>query len=246
MDNSKIKQHISEKFNQNLDAVNNKVLVMGGLVEQQIDQAMRAFTTSDKELAQLVIKQESQIDQLEIAIDQECVRILALHQPAAFDLRFLLTVIKVINELETIGDLAERIAKMTIQLPYHAQTPKDPYHELQHMTVLAKKMLHDALDAFARMSIDGITDITGCDETVDREYASIVRQLSEHIIEDPNNISRTLTVSWIARAMERIGDHACYICDHVIYMIKAEAVQHLSQSELEEKFNGHQELNLVD
>jgi phosphate transport system protein len=237
MDNNKIGQHISGQFNKELEDIRNKVLMMGGLVEQQIDLAIQAFTTSNLELAELVIKQDNQIDDLEMDIDLECTQILALRQPAAFDLRLLLTVTKIINELEIVGDLAERIAKMAIQLS-DTDGKNDQYHELQHMSELVKDMLHGALDAFARMNIDNITLITGKDENVDREYASIVRQLITHMMEDPRNITRMLNMLWTVRAMERIGDHACYICEHLVFMIKGEAVRHLTQAELEKKMLG--------
>ena len=236
MDNSKIGHHISEQFNKELEDIRNKVLMMGGLVEQQIEWAIEAFTNGDVELAETVIKQDNQVDALETAIDTECTQILALRQPAAFDLRLLLTVIKIINELEIIGDLAERIAKMALQVS-DAEGKKDQYHELQHMSDLVKDMLHGALDAFARMSIEDITTITGRDDSVDREYSSIIRQLITHMMEDPRNITRTLNVLWTVRAVERIGDHACYICEHLIFMIRGEAVRHLTQSELEEKLS---------
>ena len=236
MDNSKIGHHISEQFNKELEDIRNKVLIMGGLVEQQIELAIQAFITGDAELAELVIKQDNQVDELEIAIDLECTQILALRQPTAFDLRLLLTVIKIIGELEVIGDLAERVAKTAIQLS-DGESKKDQYHELQHMTDLVKDMLHGALDAFARMCIDDITLITGRDEDVDREYDSILRQLITHMMEDPRHITRTLNVMWTVRAIERIGDHACYICEHLIFMIKGEAVRHLTQAQLEAKLN---------
>lgn len=236
MDNSKIGHHISEQFNKELEDIRNKVLTMGGLVEQQIDLAIQAFTTGDAELAELVIKQDNQVDELEMAIDLECTQIIALRQPTAFDLRLLLTVIKIIGELEVIGDLAERVAKTAIQLS-DGESKKDQYHELQHMTDLVKDMLHGALDAFARMCIDDITLITGRDEDVDREYDSILRQLITHMMEDPRHITRTLNVMWTVRAIERIGDHACYICEHLIFMIKGEAVRHLTQAQLEAKLN---------
>lgn len=234
MDNSKIGQHISGQFNKELEDIRNKVLTMGGLVEQQIELAIQAFTTNNVEIAELVIKQDHQVDALEMFIDLECTQILALRQPAAFDLRLLLTVIKIIGELEIVGDLAERIAKMAIQVS-DIEGKNDQYYELQHMAELVKEMLHGALDAFARMNIDNITEITGRDENVDREYASIVRQLITQMMENPRNITRTLNVLWSVRAMERIGDHACYICEHLIFMIKGEAVRHLSQAELEKK-----------
>ncbi|MFU8787943.1 MAG: phosphate signaling complex protein PhoU [Methylobacter sp.] len=237
MDSSKIGQHISGQFNKELEDVRNKVLTMGGLVEQQIELAVTAFSTGDVEMAELVIKQDNQVDALEMAIDQECMQILALRQPAAFDLRLLITVIKVINELERVGDMAERIAEMAIQLS-SADSKRDQYYELEHMADLVQEMLHGALDVFARMNIEDVTTITGLDENVDREYGSIIRQLITRMMEDPRNITRMLDVLWIARSLERIGDHACNICEHLIYMVKGEDVRHLTQEELEKKMKG--------
>ena len=150
MDNSKIGHHISEQFNKELEDIRNKVLTMGGLVERQIELAVEAFTTGDMEMAELVIKQDNQVDALEMAIDLECTQILALRQPTAFDLRLLITVIKIIHEIERVGDKAERVAEMAIKLA--GVENKFPHHELEHMAELVKGMLHDALDAFARMT----------------------------------------------------------------------------------------------
>lgn len=235
MDNSKIGQHISGQFNKELEDVRNKVLTMGGLVEQQIEMAVSAFSTGDLESAELVIKQDHQVDALEMTIDQECMQILALRQPAAFDLRLLIAVIKIVHELERVGDLAERIAEMAIQLSNADSNRHDQYYELEHMAEIVQEMLHGALDLFARMNIEDVTAITGLDENVDREYASIIRQLITKMMEDPRNITRMLDVLWIARSLERIGDHACNICEHLVYMVKGEDVRHLSQQELEKK-----------
>ncbi|NOT11859.1 MAG: phosphate signaling complex protein PhoU [Methylococcaceae bacterium] len=237
MDNSKIGHHISGQFNKELEDIRNKVLTMGGLVEQQIELAIQAFTTGDAEIAEQVIRQDNDVDAQQMEIDLECTQILALRQPAAFDLRLLLTVIKVINELEIIGDLAERIGRMAIHVSDNEGKKNVQYYELQHMADLVKDMLHDALDTFARMNIDEITRITGLDESVDREYGNIIRHLITQMMEDPRNITRTLNVLWTVRALERIGDHACYICQHLIYMVKGEDVRHLSQQELELKVN---------
>ncbi|MGZ8162678.1 MAG: phosphate signaling complex protein PhoU [Methylobacter sp.] len=234
MDNNKIGHHISEQFNKELEDIRNKVLNMGGLVERQLDLAVKAFMTSNMEIAELVIKQDNQIDAMEMNIDLECTQILALRQPAAFDLRLIITVVRIISELEIIGDLAERIAKMAIRVS-DVEGKVDQYYELQHMADLVKEMLHGALDSFARMNIDEVAAIIVKDENVDREYDSILRQLITHMMEDPRNITRTLNVLWTVRAMERIGDHACYICTHLIYMVKGEDVRHLSQAELEKK-----------
>jgi phosphate transport system protein len=233
MDNSKIGHHISGQFNKELEDIQNKVLTMGGLVEQQINLAVEAYTSGNLDLAGQVIKQDDNIDDLEVAIDQECTQILALRQPAAFDLRLLLTAIKIIHELERIGNKAERIAEMAIKLA--SVKSKFPHHELVHMAGLAKGMLHDALDAFARMSLENVPEITERDDHVDREYDNILRQLITRMMEDPRNITWTLDVLRTVRALERIGDHACYICEHLVYMIKGEEVRHLSQAELAKK-----------
>jgi phosphate transport system protein len=235
MDNSKIGHHISEQFNKDLEDIRNKVLIMGGLVEHQIELAVEAYTSGNMELAEQVIKQDNDVDALEVAIDQECTQILALRQPTAFDLRLLIAVIKIIHEIERVGDKAERIAEMAIKLS--GVESKFPHHELEHMADLVKGMLHDALDAFARMTLENVSEITERDDNVDREYDNILRQLITRMMEDPRNITRTLDVLWTVRALERIGDHACYICEHLVYMIKGEDVRHLSQEELEKRVN---------
>jgi phosphate transport system protein len=238
MDNTNIGHHISEQFNKELEDIRNNVLTMGGMVEEQLELAIKAFTANDTELAELVIKQDNQIDALEMALDRECTQIMALRQPTAFDLRLLITILKVVNELERIGDLAEHIAKMAIVTSDVDNNKLSPYYEVQHMANLVKGMLHEALDAFARMTIEQVSAITGKDENVDREYASILRQQITYMMEDPRNITRTLNVLWTVRSLERIGDHACNICEHMVYMIKGEDVRHISHAELERKLKG--------
>jgi len=233
MENITIGHHISERFNSELEDIRNKVLMMGGLVERQIEQAIEAYATGNMELAEQVIKQDNDVDALEVAIDLECTQILALRQPTAFDLRLLITVIKIIHEIERVGDKAERIAEMAIKLS--GIDSKISHYELEHMSLLVKGMLHDALDSFARMTLDEVPAITARDINVDREYDSILRQLITRMMEDPRNITRTLDVLWTVRALERIGDHACYICEHLVYMIQGEDVRHLSQEELEKR-----------
>ncbi len=236
MDNNKIGHHISEQFNKELEDIRNKVLTMGGLVERQIELAVQAFTTGDMELAELVIKQDNQVDAMEVAIDLECTQILARRQPTAFDLRLLISVIKIIHEVERVGDKAERVAEMAIKLAgVNGVKNTSNHYELEHMAELVKGMLHDALDSFARMTIDNVYVITERDDNVDREYDNVLRQLITRMMEDPRNITRTLDVLWAVRALERIGDHACYICEHLVFMVKGEDVRHLTQQELEEK-----------
>jgi phosphate transport system protein len=238
MDSVNIGHHISAQFDKEIEDIRNHVLTMGGMVEEQLDLAIKAFTTLDLELAEQVIKSDNEIDALEKVLDKECTNIMALRQPTAFDLRLLITVLRIINELERVGDLAEHIAKMTIHLTDLEGNRTDPYHVIRHMANLVLSMLHDALDAFARMNVDEVAAITGRDEDVDREYASIIRQQITYMMEDPRNITRTLNVLWAVRSLERIGDHACNICEHLVYMIKGVDVRHISREELEKRIKG--------
>jgi phosphate transport system protein len=238
MNISKIGHHISGKFNNELEEVRNEVLAMGGLVEQQIELAVTAFSMGDVEMAEQVIKLDNEIDTLEVTIDHKCMQILALRHPAAFDLRLIVTVIKIVNELERIGDLAERIAETAIQLSeIGSNYSHEQYFELEHMANLVQKMLHNALNTFARMDVEDIKSIMSLDENVDREYGSIIRQLITQMMEDPRNITRMLDIIWVARALERIGDRACNICEHLVYVIKGEDMRHFTKQELKNKRN---------
>jgi len=236
MDNRASGQHISHLFDEEMEDIRNKVLTMGGIVQQQMEQAVVSFITSDQELAEKVLQQDDLVNNLEMEIDHDCIQVIAKRQPTAIDLRMLISVIKVITDLERIGDEASRIAKMAIRLDatdyYH-----DQYHELNHLVDMVKSMLSGSLDAFARMDVDGVVKITRKDEKVDREYTSIIRQLITRMMEDPRNITRMLDILWTARALERIGDHACNVCEHVVYIVKGDDVRHLNQDELESKIN---------
>ena len=232
MDNNKIKQHISRQFNEEMEDIRNKVLAMGGLVEQQVDLATKAFMGYDMESAETVVQQDQLVNELEKNIDHECSEIIARRQPAAFDLRMLIATIKIITDLERIGDEAARIARMTMRLE-GSDYYQDKYFEIEHLLELVKDMLNGALDAYARTDVEEVVEITAQDAKVDREYTSITRQLITQMMENPRNITRALDMLWTARALERIGDHACNVCEHVIYMVKGKDVRHVSREELE-------------
>ncbi|MGZ8947677.1 MAG: phosphate signaling complex protein PhoU [Methylococcaceae bacterium] len=230
MDNS-IGRHISAQFDKELEDLRNKVLTMSGLVEQQIELAIEAFSKNDIGLAEQAIKLDNQVDALEMYIDMECAHILARRQPTAFDLRLLLTVMKIIHELERIGDRAESVAQMAIKLA--GAESKFPHHELEQMANIVKSMLHDAMNAFARMTLENVSEISNRDDSVDCEYEAILRQLVTRMMKDPKEIAWTLDVLWTVRALERIGEHACDICEHLVFMIKGKDLRHLSHSEFE-------------
>jgi phosphate transport system protein len=220
MDNSKIVHHISEKFNKELVDIHNKVLTMGGLVERQLELSIQAVVTGNMEIAELVVKRDYQIDALEKSIDQECMTILTLRQPRAFDLRLLIGVVKTIHELERIGNKAAKVAEMAIKL-FRVNNIRFNY-ELEHMAEMVKGMLHDVLHSFARMTLDDVSAISERDQLVDKEYDSILRLLISRMMEDPRNITRSLEVLETIRALERMGDHVCYIAEHLVYMINGE------------------------
>lgn len=231
MDKNTISHHISQQFNAELEDIRSKVMAMGGLVEEQIENAVDALVSGDVDEAESVISHDYQVNALEVAIDEESIQILARRQPTAGDLRLIIAVIKTITDLERIGDQAEKIGRMAIHLA-EMERPKNQYSELQHMGDQVRKMVRGALDAFARMDADAAVETAHQDLKVDAEYDAIMRQMITFMMEDQRNIRRTLDIMWSARALERIGDHARNICEYVIYLVKGKDVRHTSLEEL--------------
>jgi phosphate transport system protein len=231
MDKNTLSHHISQQFNDELEDIRNKVLAMGGLVEEQIENAVLSLVGGDIEQAESVISHDYQVNALEVAIDEESIQILARRQPAASDLRLIIAVIKTITDLERIGDQAEKIARMAIHLA-EMERPKNQYNELQRMGDQVRKMLRGALNAFARMDCEEAAQVAQQDLKVDSEYDAIMRQMITFMMEDPRNVRRTLDIMWSARALERIGDHSRNICEYVIYLVKGKDVRHTSLEEM--------------
>jgi len=225
--------HTSKQFDSELEAVRNKVLQMGGLVEQQITKAVEALDSGDLALINAVIADDHQVNRLEIEIDEACNQMIARRQPTASDLRVIHTVIKMITDLERIGDEAVKISRMA-QAITEANRVHVPRVELKHLENTAIDMLRRALDAYARLDVVGATSVVREDETVDIEYASIIRQLVTHMMEDPRTISRAIELLFVAKALERIGDHSKNMCEYVVYMVKGRDVRHLAIEEFEQ------------
>jgi phosphate transport system protein len=234
---SNYSQHISQQFESELQDVRSRVLAMGGLVEKQITGAMEALLTGDTEQAREVMTLDDQVNMMDIEIDDECTHILALRQPTAGDLRLVAGVLKIITDLERIGDEAVRISRMAINLS-EKDRPKRNYSELKVLGNHVRGTLRDSLDAFARLDAVAALNVAKEDSKVDDEYETILRQLITYMMEDSRNVTRTIDMMWSARALERIGDHVNNICEHVIYLVEGKQVRHSTTEEVEELIKG--------
>ena len=231
---SNIPQHISKQFDNELEEIRSSVLNMGGLVEQQLADALRALTDANVTLAEAVLDNEVKVNSFEVSIDEECTKILARRQPAAGDLRLVMAVIKTITDLERVGDEAQKIAKMALELA-EKSGPRSYYIGINAMGTLVRAMLHDALNAFARIDSQEALRTAGKEPESDEQYGAILRQLITYMMEDPRSITSVIDAIWIARALERIGDHARNICEYVIYFVEGKDVRHISIEQMEEE-----------
>jgi len=214
--------------------VRSAVLQMGGLVEQQLLNGVKALYSGDGRLGEEIVRLDHKVNAMEVAIDDDCSRILATRNPTASDLRLIVAVIKTITDLERIGDEAEKLGSIAARLAT-LERPTDRYREIRHMGELVADMLHGALDAVARMDSDAALSVARKDRTVDEEYEAIQRQCITFMMEDPRSIRRALDVLWVARALERIGDHAKNICEYVVYMVLGKDIRHLSLEDVEKQ-----------
>ncbi|MGH8670730.1 MAG: phosphate signaling complex protein PhoU [Burkholderiales bacterium] len=224
-------EHTSKQFDAELEAVRSRVLHMGGMVEQQIKHAIEALTTGDLRLADSVIEDDHRVNAMEVAIDEDCSHIIARRQPAAGDLRLLVTVIKTITDLERIGDEAEKIARMTKLLYASDRLELPRFLGIRHMSDLVLEMLHSSLNAFARLDADAAVPVVRQDVQVDEEFRSSLRQLVTFMMEDPRKISTAIEVLFAVKAIERMGDHAKNMAEYVVYMVKGKDVRHVSTAE---------------
>jgi len=225
--------HISRQFDTELEAIRANVLQMGGLVESQIKSAVESLLSGDVALMARVIEDDHRVNAMEVKIDESCSQVIARRQPTAGDLRLIMTVVKTITDLERIGDEAEKIARMAKLLSQKNMLNLPRYHEIKHAADLALDMLRQSLDAFARLDVAMAAQVVRQDDQVDEEFRAIMRYLITFMMEDPRTISTSLEILFVAKAIERIGDHAKNMSEYVIYMVKGRDVRHVTVDEID-------------
>jgi len=225
-------EHTFKQYDAELEAVRSKVLEMGGLVELQIVHALEALVKLDTNLAKEVMFNDKRVNELEIQIDEDCSHIIARRQPAAGDLRMVMMMVKTITDLERIGDEATKIARTAQKIYDEDRMYKPRFNEVKSMVALVREMLRTALDGFARLDVSRTVEVAKQDELVDEQFRAAMRQLITFMLEDPRTISMSLEVLFVAKAIERIGDHAKNIAEYVVYMVKGIDVRHSSLEDI--------------
>lgn len=233
MENMNTTQHTSQKYNHELEEARSKLMTMGGLVEAQVTNAIKALLDRNSTLGEKVAYSDHEINAMEVALDEHCAEIIARRQPAASDLRLLITIIKVITDLERIGDEAEKVGRYAMEMTESAAYG-DLHNSLRHLGEHVKAMLSDTLDALARLDVVQAMQVVKNDQQVDDEFDSITRQLYTRMLEDPRNIKDSLNVTWCARSLERVGDHCKNICEYLIYLVKGKDVRHTNLESIRE------------
>ena len=226
-------EHLSKQFDADLESLRSQVLQMGGLVESQILGAIEGFTSGNRELLDRVINNEPRVNGYEVTIDGDCSHAIVKRQPAASDLRMIMAISKTVTDLERIGDEAEKIARMSVRIHERDRINVQRFGEIRHVGNIALQMLRQALDAFARLDAEQAAQVVREDAAIDDEFSAIVRQLVTFMMEDPRTISTALEILWIAKAIERIGDHAQNMAENVIYIVKGTDVRHTRFEDLE-------------
>jgi phosphate transport system protein len=227
-----VTEHTSHQFELELDEIRNKVLTMGGMVEKQVNDGLKALIESDGALGEKVATSDYKVNQLEVEIDEACTRIIALRQPAAGDLRTIITMLKTITDLERIGDEAEKLGRFAVDLAIvdHAD---GNFVKLKHLGEQVRRTLRGSLDALARLDVDAAMKVAAEDDVVNSEFEALTRQIITFMMEDPRSIKRMLQIMWCARALERIGDHAKNVCEYVVFMVKGKDIRHTKLQDAE-------------
>ena len=219
-------QHLSSQFDEDLSRLRTSVLQMGGLVETQISAAIDAYSRGEVASVKHIVETDRNVNDLELAIDDDCAHLIAKRQPAASDLRLVFGISKIVTDLERAGDEAKKIAKGVRRIYEAGQMPSQYGIGVRHIAEAALGMLRQSLDAFARLDTELAVRVIQADANVDTEFKSIMRQLITHMMEDPRTITTSIDIIWIARAVERIGDHAKNVAEHVVFIVEGRDIRH--------------------
>ena len=218
--------HLSSQFDQDLNRLRTNVLQMGGLVETQIAAAIEAYSKGEVATVKHIVETDRKVNDLEKAIDDDCAHLIAMRQPTASDLRLVFGITKIVTDLERAGDEAKKIAKGVRRIYEAGQMPSQYGIGVRHIAEAALVMLRQSLDAFARLDAGLAVRVIQADAEVDTEFKSIMRQLITHVMEDPRTITTSMDIIWIARAVERIGDHAKNIAEHLVFIVEGRDIRH--------------------
>lgn len=230
-DNDNYSSHISQQFNDELEQIRTQLLTMGGVVERQVHDAIESLLVGDAELAEQSRRVDKQINDMELMIDEQCTTIIARRQPAASDLRLIISVSKAVSDLERMGDEAAKICRHAIELVEEGDSPRG-YQEVRHIGTLVRDMVKNVLTAFARNDTELAYKVAKQDKSVDQEYRTAMRSLVTYMMEDPRAISSVLNVIWVLRSLERIGDHSRNMAEHLIYLVSGTDVRHQSLKQI--------------
>ncbi|HEX2227038.1 MAG TPA: phosphate signaling complex protein PhoU [Candidatus Binatia bacterium] len=220
-------EHTDKRYEEELKKLREQILYMGGMVEDQIQKAIKSLVDRDSNLAELIIERDHEVNRLDVDIDELCIKLLALHQPAGRDLRFITTGLKITTDLERIGDMAVNVCERALELNQEAQLK--PYIDIPRMARIAQRMIRESLDAFVREDTELALKVCKNDEEVDQLNSQIFREVITFMIEDPHTINRAMKISSISKYLERIADHATNIAEMVIFMVKGKSIRHLKQ-----------------
>ena len=223
--------HISSQFDAELAEIRSQVMSMGGLVEQQFDSALRALLDNNMALGQAAASGDYQVNEHEVQIDQRVIDTIATRQPTANDLRFLFTTVKVVGDLERIGDKAEKIGRLALTIQ-PMMNGSSFAADIRNMSVMVQKMLHDALDAFARMDADAAILIKSADKEVNATYRVVLADLMKHMSNNPNTLDLSMDILWCLRSIERVGDHVTNICEYIVFLVKGKDVRHTTREDM--------------
>jgi phosphate transport system protein len=220
-------QHTDKRYGEELKKLREEILYMGGLVEDQIQKAVKSLVDRDSKLAEAIIERDHEVNRLDVEIDELCIRLLALHQPAGRDLRFITTGLKITTDLERAGDMAVNICERALELNLEPQLK--PYIDIPLMAQIAQRMIQQSLDAFVREDTDLALKVCKDDNEVDQLNAQIFREVLTFMIENGQTISRGTKISSVSKYLERIADHATNIAEMVIFMVKGKSIRHMKE-----------------